>query len=114
MDKSYSDLKRIADRAYEKLEREGHPGPFASRVLALLGKYDIKPRQKDGNLSQLNISIPSSVKNGVVVGLRYTKQNGTKTEDLFLFRADSPIAKGYKGNLEKILREYKETHKLQR
>lgn len=113
MDTSFTELKQITDEVYRKLEKTGKIIPYGSRVVALLNKYDIKLRQKDGKLAQINISIPKTVQ-GIVVGLRYTKNDNTKTEDLFLFQEGQTIVAGYKGNLEKTLQEYKGSHKLQR
>lgn len=113
MDQSYTELKEITDRVYEG-QAEGKQINFAKDVVNLLGRYGIRLRQKDGILHQVNISIPTSVANAIVVGLRYSKSNGSKTEDLFLFQQGTSIVSGYKGRLEGIIREYSGTHKLNR
>jgi len=108
-DTSYEELKNLTDAYYAgtmKINRQ--------EILDLLNKYAIKVRQDDGVLDNITISIPKTVADGIVVGLRYIKRNNTKTEDLFLFSKGKPIEKGYKGKLEKKLIEYKGTHKLQR
>lgn len=113
MDQSYKELKEITDRVYEA-NAQGRKVEWKEDVINLLAKYGIKLRQKDGILHQVNISIPRSVSNGIVVGLRYLKNDSTKTEDLFLFQEGQPIITGYKGKLERRLREYVDTHKLDR
>ena len=50
----------------------------------------------------------------MVVGVRYTKNDGTKTEDHFVFQPGQAIEKHYGKNLEELLPEYKGVHKLQR
>lgn len=113
MDQSYVELKKITDRVYETLAQDQQID-FTTDVTNLLGRYGINLRQRDDILHQVNISIPTSVNNAVVVGLRYIKKDGSKTEDLFLFQQNQSIIKGYKGRLEKIIKEYSGTHKLVR
>jgi hypothetical protein len=48
-----------------------------------------------------------------LIGLRYLKKDKTYTEDHFLFGKGHAITKFYQGKAEKILPEYKGTHKLQ-
>ena len=112
-DTTYKALKIITDNVYKTLRNTGIIIEFGSNVIDLLKINGIKLRQKDGKLSQVNISIPKT-KEGIAVGLRYIKKDGTKTEDLFLFQEGKPIVKGYKGDLEKTLPEYKGSHKLNR
>jgi len=57
------------------------------------------------------VVVPKSMKDALVLGIRYQKKGGTFSEDLFLFRKGKPIQKGYRGELEKIVPEYKGTHK---
>lgn len=77
----------------------------------LLKKYKIKLRKKDGKLHEVTFSIPKSKKNSIVLGFRYEKKDGSFSEDLFLFQEGKEIVQGYRGKLEKILPEYKGTHK---
>lgn len=86
---------------------------FGDSTIKLLEKYGFKLRQKDGVLYSIIISYPKTIQNSIVVGLRYVKKDGTYTEDHFLFTEDNPIKAFYKGSIEKILPEYKGTHKDQ-
>lgn len=113
-DQPYQDLKRITDMVYAELARTVKLIAYGNNIKAIFLKYGISLRQKDGKLTQINISVPVSKKSAIVVGLRYIKKDGTKTEDLFLFEKGKKIVTGYKGLLEKLLPEYKNTHKLQR
>ena len=74
----------------------------------------IKLRQDDGSGPKATFSIATSRSDAFVIGLRYTKKNGTKTEDHFLFERERPIQKCYGKLLEELLPEYKGAHKLQR
>lgn len=89
-------------------------------VLGLLSRQGIKIRQDDGELKQINLSIPTSTENAFVIGLRYIKRDGTYTEDHFLCQKDiEPSTKRleiephYRGRLEFKLPEYRDTHKQQ-
>lgn len=113
MDRSYLELKEITDRVYEELAQGIHIS-WKDEVIDLLERYGIRLRQKDGTLHQVNISIPTSVDNAIIIGLRYIKNNGSKIEDLFLFEQGKNIVTGYKGMLERIVMEYAGTHKLDR
>jgi hypothetical protein len=108
----FQELKQITDNVYLHLDRTGTIIPYGNAIKDLLLKHEIKLRNKDGKLNQINISIPKSKKKAIVVGLRYIKNDGSKTEDLFLFEEGKDIVAGYKGRLEKILPEYKGSHKL--
>lgn len=108
VDTSYLDLKAITDAVYSRSK-----GKWAKEVVDILQKNNIKLRQKDGKLHSVNISIPNSESNCILVGTRYIKINNTFTEDHFLFEENKPIVAFYKGKLEKVLVEYKGTHKQQ-
>lgn len=103
---AYLELKKVTDAVYS-----GRKANWAKDVIGILGKYNIKPRQRDGNLYSVNISIPKSKNNCILVGLRYIKNDKTYTEDHFLFEMNKPIVAFYKGRLEKVFVEYKGTHK---
>ncbi len=105
---SYLELKTVTDAVYA-----GTKEKWAKDVVGILQKYNIKLRQKDGQLYSVNISIPSSKNNCILVGLRYIKKDKTYTEDHFLFEENKPIVAFYKGKLEKVIEEYKGTHKQQ-
>jgi len=89
-------------------------------ILALLSRQEIKTRQIDGVLRQINLSIPTSINSAFVIGLRYIKNDGTCTEDHFLCRNDIEpsmtqlsIEPHYGRRLEIRLSEYRGTHKQQ-
>lgn len=108
MDISYFELKAIIDSVYAGIEVD-----CAKQVIKLLEKYNIKLRTKDGGLYSVNIFIPKSRENCILVGLRYTKSDNSYTEDHFLFEINKPIELFYKGKLEQVLKEYKGSHKQQ-
>jgi hypothetical protein len=95
----FQELKQITDNVYLHLDRTGTIIPYGNAIKDLLLKHEIKLRNK-------------GKKKAIVVGLRYIKNDGSKTEDLFLFEEGKDIVAGYKGRLEKILPEYKGSHKL--
>jgi len=110
MDSSFDELKIITDQVYS-----GNPPiDFHQRIVDLLANHGIKLRQKDGTNPKVTISHPTSLSESMVVGLRYTKSDGTKTEDHFLFQRGRVIKRCYGKRLESLLPEYKGTHKLQR
>lgn len=89
-------------------------------ILDLLFRHGIKIRQHDGDLKQIIVSIPTSIGNAFVIGLRYVKADGTCTEDHFLCQENAEkngvpigIEPQYKGRLEFRLPEYRGTHKQQ-
>lgn len=104
----YNELKSLTDAVYS-----GKQEKYGKQVIGILSKYSIRKRQKDGVLHSINISIPRSKKDSILVGLRYLKKDKTYTEDHFLFKRSHIIAKFYQGKVENILPEYKGTHKLQ-
>jgi hypothetical protein len=85
-----------------------------AEVRRILSQHDIRMRQDDGDLAQLNFSLPQSCESGLVLGLRYRKRDGTLTEDHFLCTQPSEgleIVPYYRGSLERALPEYRGTHK---
>lgn len=100
-----------------RLER-GESVDIKREILELLSQSKIKLRKDDGELIQINLSIPTSIELAFVIGLRYIKKDNTHTEDHFLcqkkaqagtnFRAIQPY---YRGQLELLLPEYCRTHK---
>ena len=112
MDTSFDELKAITDQMYSN-----HPlasSVFHQRIVDLLTNHGIGLRQDDGSNPKVTISHPISLPRSMVVGLRYTKLNGIKTEDHFLFQPCRAIEKCYGKRLEELLPEYKGAHKLQR
>lgn len=110
MDTSFDELKTITDRVYSG----DIPLDFHQSIVGILVNYGIGLRQDDGSNPKVTISHPTSLPGSVVVGLRYTKEDGTKTEDHFLFQQGQPITRCYGKKLEELIPEYKGAHKLQR
>lgn len=113
MNQSYIGIENIWKRY-----PSGENTNFTQDVINLLSMQSIKVRQDDGELKQVNISIPTSTKDSFVMGLRYLKQDDTFTEDHLLCRKDNEFAGErkeiepfYKGRLENEVSEYKGTHK---
>ena len=108
MESKYEIIKQLHRRINDCGKAE-----LLKEVPNLLESWDIKRRGDDGELSQINISNPE---NGVLaIGLRYTKKDGTFTEDIFEINSSKPndISKYYKGKYECERTEYKGTHKQQ-
>lgn len=105
---SYEEIKAITDGIYA-----GTITPQAHLFIEVLNKYGIKLREKDGKFLELTYSIPKSVQNSILIGIRYTKDDGTHTEDHFLFEQDKSIRRFYRNQIEKVLPEYKGMHKRQ-
>ena len=112
MDTSFVELKAITDQMYS--DRPLSRAVFHQRIVDLLANHRIRLRQRDGSNPQVTISHPTSLPGSMVVGLRYTKLDGTKTEDYFLFQPGRAIERCYGKRLEQLLPEYKGAHKLQR
>jgi len=106
MENSYEEFKAITDKYYTDWQIPG-----IDIFIALLDRHIIKLRKKDGELHEATFSVPKSMGDALVLGLRYQKKDRTFSEDLFLFRKGKPIQRGYRGELEKIVPEYRGTHK---
>jgi hypothetical protein len=106
MNDAYAEVEAIWDR---------HVGGDQSKtqddIVALLASHRIRLRQDDGELRQVTVSIPTSVSDAFVIGLRYHKNDRSQSEDLFLVEKGRPIERHYKGSLERKLAEYSGTHK---
>ena len=110
MDTSFDELKAF----YAQVRSHGYPPDFDQRAINILSEHGIKLRNKDGSEPKVTLSPPTSKPDSLVLGVRYKKINGTKTEDHFLFQQDKEIIRCYGKKLEKLCPEYKGTHKLQR
>lgn len=110
MDTSFDELKSITDAVYSG----NYTANFHQDIVNLLERHGIKLRQDDGSNPIATISHPISLPGTMVVGLRYTKEDLTKTEDYFLFQQREEIKRLYGTKLEKLIPEYKGAHKLQR
>jgi hypothetical protein len=84
---------------------------MGQEILDVLQDQGIRIRQDDDQLRQLTLSKPLSVDSGFVIGLRYNKRDGTRTEDLFRVESGHPIQAYYKGSLQRQFPEYQGTHK---
>ena len=109
-DTTFSELKAFTDAYYRsELKKE----EVLDEALKLLDAYGIKLRQKDGQDPSPTISMPTDG-SAIVIGIRYRKLDASKTEDHFLLRPNRNLYKCKGKELERILPEYKGTHKLQR
>lgn len=106
MGSPYEDFKAITDQYYTDWKM-----PSIQVFIALLSKYGIKLRGKDGKLHEATFSVPKTEKDALVLGMRYKKNDDSYSEDLFLFRKNQPIQVGYRGAIEQVLPEYTGTHK---
>ena len=107
-DTSYDEIKALTDSIYG-----GTGNPDAADFISVLNKNGITLRQKDGQFYELTYSIPISQTNCILIGIRYTKKDGTHTEDHFLFEKGKPLRSFYGRQIESVLPEYKGTHKKQ-
>jgi hypothetical protein len=110
------------NRAYKKLSEiwsqcSIQDNSALRNIIELLRSNSISLRQKDGELVQINLSIPESIEHAYVIGLRYRKNDGTFTEDHFLCeKSGDGVSKTeiifHRGRaLEYKIPEYKGTHK---
>lgn len=106
MKDAFAEVDRIWIRCVQSGQRKTE-----TNILDLMKDHGIRVRQDDGELRQPTLSKPTSVNSGFVIGLRYDKRDGTQTEDLFPVEKGRPIKSYYKGSLEKLWPEYKNTHK---
>lgn len=110
----YLKLKRASDKFYKNQTSINQSNVFKVAI-QLLQDENIKLRP-NAQLVQKNFSIPQSITDCIVIGLRYQKEDMTFTEDHYLF--EDGIDYIQKGNgkkkwLEKKLKEYSGAHKLQ-
>ncbi len=111
----YDELKICSDNYYANQTKENGKIVF-NKAIELLQNQGTGLRPANHKIVNKSFSIPISRKNCFVIGIRYIKPNGTYTEDHFLFEeGETEIKKGNgkKKWLEKILPEYRRSHKLQ-
>jgi hypothetical protein len=92
---------------FEAVERE---------VRGIMLEHGIQLRCDDGELVQINFSLPTSIPSALVLGLRYRKRDSSLTEDHFAcsWRGDRLEVVPYYGRrLEHVFPEYRDTHKAQ-
>jgi len=106
MSEAYAEVEAIRRRHVS-----GNQSQTGNDVIALLARHDIRLRQDDGELRQITLSIPTSVPDAHVIGLRYEKNDGSHSEDLFVVQEGRPIEACYRGSLEHKFPEYAGTHK---
>jgi len=106
----YNELESIHKRAVETQDASA-----LREIPAMLNRWGIKCREKDGQLLWTNLSVPTSVGETITIGLRYRKQDQTLTEDIFELTRNSPevVTPYYKGRYQTVRPEYKGTHKFQ-
>lgn len=106
----FEELKKVSDACYlGQIES----GSVFAKALELIKISDpkFKTRQDNGEPFQLNFSVPKSLENALVVGIRYRKVNGDNREDHFVFTRKKVI-KCYGKKLEGVASEYKGAHTL--
>jgi hypothetical protein len=101
--------RRCEKREVEDIEKE---------ITALLSEHGRGLRRDDGILFQINLSVPQTRNNDLVIGLRYKKRDESFTEDHFLCITNEgdgnlKIQPKYGKSLEKVLVEYRGAHKYQ-
>ena len=110
MNTGYGQLKNIHERAVET-----HDANELRKIPSLLNDWGFKCRENDGELLWTNLSLPTSVGETITIGLRYKKQDGTLTEDVFELCEKDPnvVTPYYKGKYQILRSEYENTHKQQ-
>lgn len=105
---SYLELRAITDAVYGgKMEKS----EAFKKAYALLDKYGIRLRDKNGQAPVMTLSPPDD--NTLVMGIRYLKDSGRTTEDHFIFRRDIELYSCKGKEINKILPKYKGSHELQ-
>jgi hypothetical protein len=106
-EEAYARLKPITDAA-----QAGALEPWSPSVIDLLARYKVNVQRLEDVKAQANLSFPTSIKDheSMAVGFRYAKEDGTFTEDLFLFVEDVGLTCYYRGSQEEALPEYADTH----
>ena len=106
----FDQVKSIHERAVETEDAR-----VLQELPALLNRWGIKCREKDGQLLWTNLSVPTSIGETIAIGLRYRKQDQTLTEDIFELNRNNPevVTPYYKGQYQTERPEYKGTHKFQ-
>ena len=105
---SYIELRSITDAVYGG---EMELSDAFKEAYALLNKYGIRLRDKDGQAPVMTLSPPDD--DTLVMGIRYLKDSGRTTEDHFIFRRDTDLYKCKGKEIDKILPKYKGSHELQ-
>ena len=110
MNTKYEQIKNI-----HKTAIESHDANELRKIPSLLNEWKFKCREDDGELLWTNLSMPESIGETIIVGLRYRKRDTTFTEDIFEISAKNPneVKAYYTGKYQKHCPEYKHTHKLQ-
>lgn len=85
---SYIELRSITDAVYGGTIEL--PDAFRA-AYALLSRYGIRLRDKDGQNPVMTLSPPDD--DTLVMGIRYLKYSGHTTEDHFIFRRDTELYK---------------------
>jgi len=105
---SYTELRTITDAVYGGLMEKAEA---FTQAYALLGKYGVQLRSKDGKDPKMTLSPADD--NTLVIGIRYLKQSGRTTEDHFIFVRGANLYKCKGREIDKILPQYKGSHELQ-
>ncbi|MGB8327550.1 MAG: hypothetical protein WCE48_08215 [Steroidobacteraceae bacterium] len=110
MSTRYRQLKDLHDRA----SATGN-ATLLGEIPRLLTEWGIRSRADDGRLLWTNVSNPTSQTESIAIGLRYEKQDGTLTEDLFTVGSTKPdkVVSHYTGRIQREWTEYANTHRQQ-
>jgi hypothetical protein len=94
MNTKYDQLRNIHDLAVKQNDAEK-----LRMIPQLLNNWNIRCRDKDGQLLWTNVSAPTSIGETVTIGLRYMKEDRTLTEDIFEVSSSNPdtVDAYYKG-----------------
>lgn len=106
---AFDELKVFTDKYYAGEATKETVFTEAYRQLSGRG---VRLRQENGKDPKMTVSVPK-VGNVLVIGIRYTKNDGRNTEDHFIFRPNTNIYKCKGKELDKIYSEYTGSHILQ-
>jgi hypothetical protein len=95
----FDQVKSIHERAVETGDAS-----VLREIPAMLNRWGIKCREKDGQLLWTNLSVPMSVGESITIGLRYRKKDQTPTEDIFELNRNNPevVTSYYKGQYQTV------------
>jgi len=106
---AFGELKIFTDKYYAgELTKE----IVFTEAYRQLSSRGVRLRQQDGKDPKITVSVPK-VGNVLIIGIRYTKNDGRNTEDHFIFRPNANIYKCRGKELDKIYAEYTGSHILQ-
>lgn len=103
---AFSELKVFTDKYYaSELSKEA----VFTEAYRQLSSRGVRLRQENGKDPKMTVSVPK-VGNVLIIGIRYTKNDGRNTEDHFIFRPNANVYKCKGKELDKICSEYTGSH----